>query len=159
MVTMVTDEKKMSGKIVHLPIRDVAEALDNCTYDTRYILDLLNQEIIALSEAVMTDEEIQDIFEEIDEDETGRYVPFPIRTDARDGYRDMQLFIDTIEDQLIRNQADQTIRGSGAFRRFKDFIRSYPDLERRWYTWKDDRACLRALEWLEEEELILMKKN
>ena len=69
------------------------------------------------------------------------------------------MFIDEIEDEQIRNLADQTIRGSGAFRRFRDFIRAYPDLEKQWYTWKDDRARLRAMEWLEEEGLILMKKD
>lgn len=71
----------------------------------------------------------------------------------------MELFIDEIEDEQIRNLADQTIRGSGAFRRFRGFIRGYPDLEEYWYTWKDDRARLRAMEWLEEEGLILMKKD
>lgn len=45
MVPMVSDKKKRSERILHLPIRDVAEALDNCTYDTRYILDLVNQEV------------------------------------------------------------------------------------------------------------------
>jgi hypothetical protein len=144
---------------VHLSIDDVAEALDNCTYDTRYILDLEKQEIIELSENMMTDDEIQAVFQEIDNDETGRYIPFPIRTDSRDGYADMQLFIETIEDQLIRNEADQTITGSGAFKRFKDFIRSYPELEKRWFSWKDERTSLRAMEWLEEEGLILKKDD
>ncbi|PWR72616.1 UPF0158 family protein [Methanospirillum lacunae] len=156
---MMIDEKKRNGIPVHLSIDDVAEALDNCTYDTRYILDLEKQEIIELSENMISDDEIQDVFEEIDEDETGRYIPFPIRTDSRDGYADMQLFIETIEDQLIRNEAVQTITGSGAFRRFKDFIRFYPELEKRWFTWKDERASLRALEWLEEEGLILKKDD
>lgn len=154
---MATGKKKWSGRIVHLSIRDVAEALDNCTYDTRYILDLVNQEIVELSEYVMTDEEIHDISEEIDGDESGRYVQVPIRTDTRDGYVDMQLFIEALEDQGIRNLADDTIRGSGAIRRFKEFISSYPDLERQWYTWKENHTCLRALEWLEGEGLILMK--
>ncbi len=157
MVPMVTGKKKWSGRIVHLSIRDVAEALDSCTYDTRYIPNLVNQEIIELSEYVMTDEEIHDISEEIDGDESGRYVQVPIRTDARVGYADMQLFIETLEDQGIRNLADETIRGSGDFRRFKGFISSYPNLERQWYTWKENRTCLRALEWLEGEGLILMK--
>lgn len=156
---MTIGEENRNGIPVYLSINDVTEALENCTYDTRYILDLVNQEIIELSEYLMTDDEIHDFFEEIDGDNTGRYVPFPVRTDARDGYADMQLFIETIEDQHTRNDADQTIIGSGAFRRFKDFIGPYPELEKRWYTWKDDRTSLRAQEWLEEEGLILMKKD
>ncbi|MBN1167832.1 MAG: hypothetical protein JXA44_11985, partial [Methanospirillaceae archaeon] len=68
-------------------------------------------------------------------------------------------FIDTIQEPLIRDFARETINGAGAFQRFKNFIREYPDLEREWYTWKDERTRLRAAEWLEEEELILVKKD
>lgn len=158
MSTMATDEIKRMTKFVNLSIHEVAEALDTCTYEMRYILDLQDQEIICLSEHLMTNEEIQEIFDEIDEDETGRYVPFPVHTDSRDGYADMQQFIDAITDQHIRTKADQTIKGSGAFRRFRDFIRAYPDLEERWYIWRDEQSSLRAAEWLEEEGLVLMKK-
>jgi hypothetical protein len=156
---MIRNEKKRSSIPVNLSIDDVAEALDNCTYDIRYILDLEKQEIIELSEHMMTDDEIQDVFEEIDDDETGRYIPFPIRIDSRVGYEDMQLFIESIDDQFIRNEAEQIITGSRAFRRFKDFIQSYPELEKRWFTWKDERSSLRAMEWLEEEGLILKKDD
>ena len=158
-MNMTTDEKSRNVQIITLSIDDIAEALEDCTYNTQYVLDLQDQEIIMLSEYLMASEEIQDFFEAIDEDETGRYVPFPVRIDSRDGYADMELFIDTIEDQQIHSQADKTIRGSGAFRRFKDFIRTYPDLEKRWYAWKDERTRLRAMEWLEEEGLILMNNK
>jgi len=112
-----------------------------------------------LSEYLMSDEEIRDVFDEIDEDKTGRYVLFPIRADSSDGYADIELFIEGIEDQQIRILASQTIKGAKAFRRFRDFIREYPDLEKQWYTWKDNRTRLRAREWLEEEGLILMEKD
>lgn len=82
---------------------------------------------------------------------------FPIRTNSQDGYTNMELFIDEIKDPVIQNLASQTIKGSGAFRRFKDFIRAYLNLEQEWYTWKDDRSQSRAWDWLEEEGLVLVK--
>ncbi len=159
MIQPMPDNENRNPTIVNLSIDDIAEALEKCTFDTRYILDLQDQEIIMLSEYLMSDEEIREVFDEIDEDETGRYVLFPIRTDFWNGYADMELFIDGIEDQQLRNNAYQAINGSGAFRRFRDFIREYPDLERQWYTWKDNRTHLRAKEWLEEEGLILIEKD
>ncbi len=158
MVLPQDETEKRNQLIDYLSIDDIADMLEHCTYDSQYILDLQEQEIIFVSEFLEDGEEIQEIFDAVDEDETGRYVLFPIRTDSRDGYRDMELFIDTIQEPLIRDLAWETISGAGAFQRFKNFIRKYPDLEREWYRWKDERGRLRAAEWLEEEGLILVKK-
>jgi hypothetical protein len=108
---------------------------------------------------MMSSEEIQEVFDEIDDDETGRYILFPIRMGSRDGYADMELFIDIIQDQDIQNLAYQAIRGPKPFRRFKEVIQNYSDLEKQWYTWKDDRSRNRALEWLEEEGLVLTNEE
>ena len=156
---MATDKEEKISTILNLSLDEIAEALDNCTYDTRYILDLRDQEIIRLSEYDMATEDIEDIFEEIDDDETGRYVLFPIKIDSKDGYEDMQRFINDIVDPHVHDLAEQSIRGSGAFRRFKDIISEYPDLEKRWYIWKDEQVRLRVMKWLDEEGLILRKND
>jgi hypothetical protein len=153
------ETEKRIQLIDYLSIDDIGEALENCTYDSRYILDLQKQEIIMVSEHLDDREEIQEIFDQVDEDETGRYILFPIRTDSRDGYSDIGQFINTIEEPSIHALAGETISGAKAFQRFRDFIREYPDLEREWYSWKDERSRLRAAEWLEEEGLILVKKD
>ena len=155
----MTENNNIKPRIVHLSIDDIAEALDNCTFDTRYILDLQNKEIIMASEYLMSEDEIQEIFDEIDNDETGRYVLFPIRNGSGDGYADMELFIDTIQDPDIQKLAYQAIRGPKPFRGFKEVIQNYSELEKQWYTWKDDRSRNRALEWLEEEELDLPNED
>ncbi|MCA1916814.1 UPF0158 family protein [Methanospirillum hungatei] len=146
-------------RVVHLSLDEIAEALDNCTLYTRYILDLQEEEIIRLSEYMMSSDEIQEVFDEIDDDETGRYVLFPIRMGSRDGYADMEVFIENIKDLEVQELANQVIRESKPFRRFKDFIQVYPDLEKEWYTWKDARSRNRALEWLEEEGLVLTNEE
>lgn len=152
------NETEMGVQYINsLSIDDIGEALDNCTYDTRYILDLQEQEIIMVSEHLDDRDEIQEIFDRIDEDETGRYILFPIRKDSRDGYADMEQFVDTIEEPRIRTLAGEAISGARAFQRFRNFIREYPDIEKEWYTWKDERTRLRAAQWLEEEGLVLVK--
>lgn len=69
----------------------------------------------------------------------------------------MEQFIDTIEEPRIRTLAGEAISGARAFQRFRNFIREYPDIEKEWYTWKDERTRLRAAQWLEEEGLVLVK--
>lgn len=118
---MVKDND-VNQRVVHLSIDEIAEALDNCTFDTRYIIDLQEEEIIRLSEYMMSSEEIQEVFDEIDDDETGRYVLFPIRMGSRDGHADMELFIEEIKNPEVQELANQVIRGPKPFRRFKEIL-------------------------------------
>lgn len=67
--------------------------------------------------------------------------------------------IQTINDTEVHELAYQAIRGPKPFRRFKDFIQTYPDLQDLWHTWKDHRSRNRALEWLEEEGLGLSNED
>jgi hypothetical protein len=82
------------------------------------------------------------------EDEGGRYIL--IRPDdPHAGYRDMEAFIETVEDDRVRPWLWRAIQGRGAFRRFKDALLDYPDLRERWFAFRDARAAQRMTDWLE----------
>ncbi|MDL5156919.1 UPF0158 family protein [Actinomycetospora termitidis] len=67
---------------------------------------------------------------------------------SRASYRDMQDFIDTLDDPGRRDRLEIAIEGRGAFRRFKDVLaRSEADLTR-WYGFSDERQRGRARAWL-----------
>ena len=64
-------------------------------------------------------------------------------------YRDMERFIGReIESDRLRERFWEATRGRGAFRRFKDLLARYPNLEERWYDFKADRVEKRMLDWL-----------
>ncbi len=67
---------------------------------------------------------------------------------SRDGYRDMELFIDTVDDPGFADRLAVAISGRGAFRRFKGVLSSVPDAADRWYAFSDDRRRGRARSWL-----------
>ena len=67
------------------------------------------------------------------------------------GYRDMELFIAGIEDPDTADRLSIAITGPGAFRRFKDVLARWPDLEDRWYAYSEDRQRGRARAWLVAE--------
>jgi hypothetical protein len=67
---------------------------------------------------------------------------------SREGYRDMELFIDTIDDRALVDRLSIAIVGRGAFRRFKDVIADDPASAERWYTLSEDRLRGRARAWL-----------
>lgn len=70
---------------------------------------------------------------------------------SRAGYRDMELFIDLVEDPHLADRLARSIRGRGAFRRFKDVLADWPDLLGRWYGFSNERHYGRARAWLAAE--------
>lgn len=79
-----------------------------------------------------------------------RFIEIPI-PDSRNGYQDMQLFIETVEDPSLQERLWSAIDGRGAFRRFKDVLLGYPEERERWFAFRNDRVLERVLEWLEDE--------
>jgi hypothetical protein len=71
------------------------------------------------------------------------------QTESREGYRDMEAFIDTVEDAHLADLLAVAIQGRGAFRRFKDVLLDHESERQRWFAFKDRRAEQRVVEWLE----------
>jgi hypothetical protein len=67
---------------------------------------------------------------------------------SREGYRDMELYIESVEDPRRAERLRIAIEGRGAFRRFKDeLVRSPGELER-WHALSEERRRGRARSWL-----------
>ncbi len=67
---------------------------------------------------------------------------------GRDAYRDMQDFVAAVTNPSAADLLAVAIEGRGAFRRFKDVVRRFPDLEDDWYRFSDERRHGRARAWL-----------
>lgn len=72
---------------------------------------------------------------------------------SRPGYRDMELFIDSLDDAHVAELLTIAISGPGAFRRFKQALASRPETADRWYAFSEDRSRGRARAWLAAEGL------
>jgi hypothetical protein len=70
---------------------------------------------------------------------------------SRSGYRDMELFIGTVNDPDLADRLSTAIAGRGAFGRFKEAIAFDAGAEERWYTFSEDRLRGRARSWLASE--------
>jgi len=77
-----------------------------------------------------------------------RYIAIPW-VESYEGYQDMELFIDTVEDEHVRELLSIAIDGRGAFRRFKDVLYDHLDERERWFAFKQDRMRQRVLDWLD----------
>jgi hypothetical protein len=67
---------------------------------------------------------------------------------SREGYRDMELFIASVEDPGRAERLAIAIRGRGAFRRFKDELARWPGELERWHSFSEERQRGRARSWL-----------
>ncbi|SCZ08534.1 UPF0158 family protein [Alkaliphilus peptidifermentans] len=76
------------------------------------------------------------------------FILLPSQFDINE-YCIMEEFCLEIENDNIRDGMYNSIKGGGAFRRFKDKIRRY-GLEEKWYKYRDEAIKKIAIEWCEE---------
>lgn len=68
----------------------------------------------------------------------------------------MDQFCQSIEDPEVSNRLLRSIRGSGAFRRFKDSVYDL-GIEKTWYQFRDAALEQIAIDWLEENGIAFIK--
>ena len=85
-----------------------------------------------------------------DENDEDSWLHVP-RLGSREGYRDMELFIATVEDPAIVDRLQIAITSKGAFRRFKDVLSRWPQELQRYYLLSNERQRGRARAWLAAE--------
>jgi len=93
------------------------------------------------------DEELSRHIEESPKD----YIALPTQYEI-DDYSIMVDFIDSLNDEKAQAVLSSAIRGSGAFRRFKDTLHTL-DLAEQWYRYQEQAHKKVAIEWCEENEL------
>lgn len=80
--------------------------------------------------------------------ETDDYLPLPTKFDIHE-YSIMERFCRSKEDDEMRDDLCDAIRGRGAFRRFKDSIHEH-GIADDWYKYRDEALREIAIEWCEE---------
>ncbi len=108
-------------------------------------IDLMTGEVwaqAAIEYALETGEEDED-----SADDPERWLPVH-NEGSREGYRDMESFIASVEDPGRAERLARAITRRGAFRRFKDELAHWPRELERWYALSEERQRGRARSWL-----------
>ncbi len=74
--------------------------------------------------------------------------------DSHRGYRDMEDFIATLEDEKVRAALFRATERKRPFRHFKDALYDYPKVQEGWYAFHEKRMRHHAVSWLLSEGLI-----
>jgi hypothetical protein len=122
----------------------VQMAFEDRDGDGQWFLDRDTGDVIRL-----TDDEDE---REQGENSGERYIGIPYQG-SEPGYRDMAEFIGSVDDNRLHALLDTAIRGSGAFRRFKDVLRDHPEERERWFALQKECIHRRIRRWLESEHI------
>jgi GNAT superfamily N-acetyltransferase len=78
---------------------------------------------------------------------TDRCIPLP-GWESSDGYRLMERFAAAFRNPLIRGELTGALnQGKGVFRAFKDTLARYPEVEKRWFAFKEREMKREILRW------------
>jgi len=127
-----------------LDLATIAEAMDDHDDLTEWWFDPTSGETIPTM-----DEFVSGRFDDLDTTELVRIEP----RSSRAAYLDRVDFAEGIGDASVRERLERALEGRGAFRRFRDAIAAFPDLETPWHEFDRLRSECRALDWLEHERL------
>ena len=148
---------------VQVKLKDIFEGLEFLTDEgSSYLNTTTGEEVYVTTEELRVAEEeapLED-FPEWQHDairiageiiESDHYLPLPDRFEIHE-YQIMERFCLSIDDEDMREDLCDAIRGRGAFRRFKDRMQLY-EMAEEWYRYRD--AALReiAMAWCEEHEI------
>src|SRR4029453_3031890 len=144
---------------IQVKLQDILEGMDFQSDEQPSFLNLSTGEVASITDeelcAADHDAPLED-FQELQHDairiakdivETDHYLPLPDRFEIHE-YSIMERFCLSVDDEDIRDDLCNAIRGRGAFRYFKDRIHAYGIAEE-WYRYRD--AALReiAVAWCE----------
>jgi hypothetical protein len=92
--------------------------------------------------------------EEADDAQESRGLVLIEPNPSGESYGDLEDFTARVRDHRARDLLERAISGRGAFRRFKDTLFEFPDLQEAWFKFHDSRMERRALEWLSQAGLL-----
>lgn len=150
---------------VRVELSKIVEAMDIQNIEGLSYLDKNTGEVIVLAEeefrAADDGDSLEDypewqrenirIAQKIIDDDNKKFLGLPTKFDI-DEYRIMEKFCLSIWDEKTSEALYAAIKGSGAFRRFKDSIHRFGVADD-WYKYRDEALKEIAVEWCEENDI------
>jgi hypothetical protein len=149
---------------MRVKLNEVVEALESAMEEHAHYLDKRTGEIILLTSEDLQVADEDDLISEYPDwqresilkarevlKESEAFAQLPDQFDVHE-YKIMENFCLTFEDRQVGQDLLRRIKGSGAFRRFKNAINSM-GIEKCWCEFKRTELERIAIEWLEENEI------
>ncbi len=133
-----------------ISLKQVYQALEEASEAYTLFYDTKTGQTVYLPDVFIAGERNEELEEEI-ENNPGRYLRFPTKTEIHD-YQIMKQFIYSLPMSIERKELVSSVHGKGAFRKFKATVRHY-GMEKQWYTFREEALRQMAVEWCKENHL------
>lgn len=134
-----------------VPLIKIIEAVEMADDNWKQYFDLELMETVSIAQDpgfIDDDEENERMLEQIEMGWKTRYFGLPDKYDIHE-YNIMENFIRSLPESRIQKELADAIRGSGAFRRFKDKLAGF-GLLNDWYDYQSEAYRKIAIEWCED---------
>ena len=85
--------------------------------------------------------------EEVQNFDSDRYYTLPV-WDSINGFKLMEQFVAVLKNTFIADKLRSTLlAGKGVFRNFKDVLKNYPEVEKQWFSFKEQKMKQVILSW------------
>jgi hypothetical protein len=125
-------------------------AFEHNAPETHSYLDLKTGQVLTIVDSRPEDEEKRQLVRHSE----GRFVHLDPAS-SREQYRWMERFVQSVEDDALRERLILAIDGKGAFRRFKDVLLSYPVERDRWFQYRSNLLHIYINIWLDAHDMAL----
>ena len=148
-------------KKLKVDVEDIALIMENQDrFGSQYYLDTETGESILIPEELMDALEEGESCEDLPAweiellpqakaifEESERYEEIPTRP-SHEAYDVMVEFASDVKDGRVGSRLESAFHGKGAFRRFKDTLREYPEIEKDWFKFKAEKDREMVKDWL-----------
>jgi hypothetical protein len=148
-------------KKLKVDVEDIALIMENQDrFGSQYYLDTETGESILIPEELMDALEEGESCEDLPAweiellpqakaifEESERYEEIPTRP-SHEAYDVMVEFASDVKDGRVESRLESAFHGKGAFRRFKDTLREYPEIEKDWFKFKAEKDREMVKDWL-----------
>ena len=156
--------REMKRMVIHVNLTDIIDGIECQSVENTSYLNRRSGEVVLISDYEMRAAEQNDLIEDFPDWEQDQvriareinngsvdYIPLPTKFDI-DEYGMMERFCLSVENTKISDILYDLIKGSGAFRRFKDAIHKYGVADD-WYRYRNDALKEIAIEWCRENNI------
>jgi hypothetical protein len=125
-------------------------AFEHNAPETHSYLDLQTGQVLTINDTRPEDAEKRQLIRHTE----GRFVHLDPAS-SREQYRWMERFVQSVEDESLKERLILAIDGKGAFRRFKDVLLSYPVERDRWFQYRANLLHIYINHWLDSQDIVL----
>lgn len=143
---IIDAQKQGDFMSITIKLSNIIDELDMMSSEMQSYLNIKTGEIVTISDYLGSEEDADNIEENPDD-----FALLPTQYDINE-YSIMEDFIDEIDNEEIKDELYESIRGKGAFRRFKDTIYNL-NIKNSWYDFKALALKKIAIEWCEENDI------